>query len=282
MGGRITIFNMTQYATTTFDNVLIALAQGPSSLGLYDKAYQIITQPIGFLLLPINRVAIPILVRFLPETDRYKRTYLRIVQITLIVSVPALIYILIMANALTLILLGPRWSGIAPVVAWLCIGGFASLIYNSTFWLFVTQERIKEQLRYGLLTSFVSIVSFAAGLPWGPAGVAAGAGLSFFFFSTPITCWAATKSGPVKIGDLVFAILPIFVSSLATAIIVSAASYWVLSPGLGVIILGFLLCYGVFLFVLFLTRGGRQILSDTWSLHSVFISDPMGRNQANI
>jgi polysaccharide transporter, PST family len=270
MGGRITVFNLAQYMTTTSDNMLIALAQGSVALGLYDKAYQTVTQPVGMILVPTNRVAIPLLVRLLPEPDRYKRAYLRMVQIILLFGVPGVLFILVMSKELTLSLLGPKWDGIAPIVSWLCVGSFGSLLYSSTFWLFVSQGRAAEQLRYGLITSVISVLSFAAGLPWGPSGVAAGAGLSFFFICSPLTCWGATRVGPVKPRDLLCAILPLFAALFVTAMILSAASNLVAGRGLGILFLIFLLSYGTFFFTLFWIPGGRSVLMDTWLLRGVF------------
>src|SRR5258708_38087197 len=100
-------------------------------------------------------------------------------RLMLLIGVPAILFAMLMAQPLILLLLGPRWDGVAPVFSWLCIGSLASPIYSSTFWLFTTQERTGRQMTYVAATSAISVMSFIAGLPWGPAGVAAGAGLSF-------------------------------------------------------------------------------------------------------
>jgi PST family polysaccharide transporter len=43
-GGHITLFNLANYLTMTFDNIIIALALGAGPLGLYDKAYKTVTR----------------------------------------------------------------------------------------------------------------------------------------------------------------------------------------------------------------------------------------------
>ncbi len=79
-GGHFTLFNLAQYITTTFDNILIATTLGAVPLGLYDRAYKTVTQPLLQLMVPIDRIAVPVLVRLLPEPPRYKRAYLSILD----------------------------------------------------------------------------------------------------------------------------------------------------------------------------------------------------------
>jgi PST family polysaccharide transporter len=270
MGGLITGFNLVQYVTTTFDNMLIALTQGAVALGLYDKAYKTVTQPVEQLLMPANRIAIPLLVRLLPEPDRYKRAYLSMVQVTLLFGAPGILFVLVMSKELMLTLLGPRWDGIAPILSWLCFGSFASPLYSSTVWLFVSQGRAGQQLRYGFITSAISVASFVAGLPWGPAGVAAGAGLAFVFLSTPLTCWGATRAGPLKSGDLLRAVVPLLVALLVTATILSAVTNLVPAEGLASLSLVFVFVYGTFFAILLCFSSGRSILRRTWRLHALF------------
>jgi PST family polysaccharide transporter len=277
-GGHLTAFNLAQYLTTTFDNILIAITQGAVALGLYDKAYKMVTQPVGQLLTPANRVAIPLLVRLLPEPDRYKRAYVSMLQVLLLFGVPGILFVLMMSKELVLTLLGPRWNGIAPIVSWFCLGSFASPLYSSTSWLFISQGLSGQQLRYGVITSIVSVVGFAAGLPWGPAGVAAGAGLSFFFLATPLTCWGATRTGPVKSEDLFFAILPLLVALAGTAATLTVLISFVAVQGIG-LVLAFIATYGSFFSVLLCLPGGRDFLRKVWELRTMFNGNQSSKDQ---
>jgi PST family polysaccharide transporter len=268
VGGHITLFNLAQYLTTTCDNILIGTTQGAIALGLYDKAYKTVTLSVGQLLAPTNRIAVPLLSRLLREPDRYKRAYVSMLQIPLLFGAPGILYILVMAKPLMSTLLGSNWNGIAPIVTWLCLGSFASPLYNSSYWLFVSQGRTGQQIRFGMITSFISIMSFVAGLPWGPAGVAAGAGLSFFFLCTPLTCWAATRAGPVNSIDLLFAVLPILAASLAAAITLVTISSTVPTAGLGPLSLALLATYGTFFAFLVCLPSGRRLIQSTWQLRA--------------
>jgi PST family polysaccharide transporter len=269
IGGHITGFNLAQYLTTTADNILIAATQGAVALGLYDKGYKIVAQPVGQLITPTSRIAVPLLVRLLTEPDRYKNAYLSMLQVMLLFGVPGIIFVMVMSKPLMTILLGNRWDGIAPIVSWLCFGSLASPLNSSTGWLFISQGRAKQQLQYGLFTSVISVASFAAGLPWGPVGVAAGAGLSFFFLSTPLTCWGATRTGPVNFNDLLFAILPLFVSSSFTAIaLIAISKVFLVEDNPGYLFFAMIAAPITFFSVLVCFQNGRSILQKTWRLRT--------------
>jgi PST family polysaccharide transporter len=266
VGGHITGYNAAQFLTTTVDNILLSLVWGETPLGLYDKGYKIVTQPIVQALAPINRISIPLLVRLLTDPDRYKATYFGILRLTLLILSPAIIFILVFSKPMVLFLLGSQWSSIRPIVSWLCVGAFASPVYTSTYWLFVSQGRVADQLRFAMITSVISVGSFVAGLPWGPAGVAAGAGLSFVLLSTPAMCWGATRVGPIRSMDIARAIVPFPIAGLPTAALLFALATYVPMPDRISLPLGFLSSYTAFFVILLGFPSGRRIVSDALKL----------------
>jgi PST family polysaccharide transporter len=216
--------------------------------------------------MPVNRIAVPLLSRLRPDVPRYRRAYLDMVRIMLLACTPGILFAMMMAHPLMLFLLGPQWEEVAPVFAWLCLGSFASPLYSSTFWLFTTQDRTKQQMFYVGATSAIAVVSFIAGLPWGPAGVAAGAALSFLLISTPLVCWGATKHGAVSSRDVVLALLPLLVAGLATAATLQIVQSYLTIAGPIQLALSALLSYGVFLGVLSCLPFGQPIVRRAWHL----------------
>jgi PST family polysaccharide transporter len=131
-------------------------------------------------------------------------------------------------------------------------------------WLFVSQGRTREMLRFGLAGQLLSVLSLALGLPWGPVGVAASAAI----FSIPIhglTIWGATRAGPVSLPHFIRMLLPIGLSIVVAAALVYAASLqlrqWALQP-LPALILGLLTAYSSAGLALYATSPGRKIIND--------------------
>ena len=224
VGGHLTGYNLAQFLTTTVDNIAVALTNGPAALGLYDKSYRVVSQPISQLLSPVHQIAIPLLSRqFAQDYAEYSRTFLGILKFIMLLLTPALIALLTLSFPIVTVVLGARWREASPIISWFCLGALASCIYTSTSWLFISQGRSKEQLYYGTATSIISMTGFMAGLPWGPIGVSAGAGISFFFISTPYACYGVTRRGPITTCQLLEVIVPLIAASCVAVSIVAVS-----------------------------------------------------------
>lgn len=215
VGGHITGTNLATYVTSTADNVILGLFGGDRLLGLYDKGYKTVTLPLGQLLAPFNRVAVPLLIRMQDEPQRYKSAYLNMLELILLLIWPGVVMGGVIATPLFALLLGPRWTGIGPIISWLCFGAMASPFYSSTYWLFFTQGRTASQMNYGIFLAIISVAGFVAGLPWGATGVAAGAGISFALLGAPMVILGATREGPVTRADLGVILVPFLVAAAA-------------------------------------------------------------------
>jgi len=259
VGGHITGYNLAQYITNTADNVLLAISAGPVPLGLYDKAFKTVTLSTAQIITPINRVIIPLLAKE-PDPSKYAALFLSMVQLMLLAGAPGIIFVGVQANPVMRLLLGENWGGVGPITTWLCLGCLAAPIYASASWLFTSQDRSGQQLRYGAIVSAISLISFIAGIPWGAEGVAAGSGLSLFLISTPYMCYHATKSGPVSIGGLTKALAPLLTASIGLVIILYAASVSLPSTT-GILLVELLLSYVWFFAVIVALPDGRKLLA---------------------
>ena len=264
VGSHITGYNLAGYATTSLDSILLGVFQGSVALGLYNRGYKLVTQPVAQLLMPVSRIAVPLLTRLRSDPCRYKRAYLDMLRVMMLAGVPGILFTMIMARPLVILLLGRQWDGVAPIFFWLCLGSLASPIYTSTFWLFMTQDRTKRQVVYVTVTSVIAVISFVAGLPWGPVGVSAGAGLSFLLISTPLVCWGATKDGIVRPADLVEALLPLAIAAAATAAALDAVRESMPSDGAAMLLGTAVLSYAVFVGVLMCLPFGQPVVRRAW------------------
>ena len=266
-GTHITVYNFANYATTSVSNLLLGITRGEVALGLYDRGYKLVGQPIAHLIMPINRVAIPLLTRLGPDEVRYQQAYLDMVNIMLLIGMPGILFAMVLAKPIVILLLGQRWAAVAPIFAWFCLGSLMSPIYSSTFWLFVTQGRASQQTYYVTVTSVIAVLSFVAGLPWGPVGVAAGGALSFVFLITPLVCWGATRAGVITLATLARAWLPFLIAALATVgVLQLAKSYLATNHVVFQLGLCLLIAYGTFLAVLLCLPDGNPVIRRAWHL----------------
>ena len=160
-------------------------------------------------------------------------------------------------------LLGPNWAGVTGIFQLLAIAGFVQPICSTSGWLFITQGRSRDMLRWGVVGPPITIVSILAGLPWGATGVALSYSVTFICIITPALFWFVGRSGPVGARHVFGAVIPMLIASgagLATA----ATVRWFLA-GVGPL-LGILICGAVSLsttlLVLLIIPAGRHALAD--------------------
>jgi len=220
-GANITISNLATFVTTSADNVIIGLATGKVALGLYDRGYNLVVRPINQLMSPVNRIAVPLLSRLVDQPEKYRSAYLQMARAATLLLLPAMLVGISNATTLVKVLLGPHWPDAAAIISWLCVGGLASGVYSSGFWLLISQDRTRELRHLTLVAAFINVASFLIGIAWGIIGVAIGASLSFALLTTPLLLFGATRSGPVRPRDfLSFAAPFVFAGVVTYAVLV--------------------------------------------------------------
>lgn len=259
-GGNLMLSNIANFVTISADNLIIGSLNGRVALGLYDRSYRLVVQPIGQLLSPVSRVMIPLLSRLLDQPDTYRKTYLTVLRGALLAVTPGILVCVFKAQAVIDLLLGPQWRAAGPVFAWICVGGLASAMNGSAIWLFVSQARIAAMRRFTIITSVLSIASFAIGAQWGLTGVAAWGGVVFLTVSTPLMMWAATRHGPVRWGDIVGCVLPVIGASILASAAIGASGRVVGGSGVATIIVAMVVAYACFLAMVLAVPAERRNL----------------------
>jgi PST family polysaccharide transporter len=257
-GANIALANIANFFSRNIDTVLIGKVWGGESLGFYDRAYKLLLLPTNQVMLPITKVALPLLSRVQNDAGAYRTAYLTMLELVVLIIFPASIFAIVTHTQLIGTVLGSQWLPAAPIFAILAIGAMFAPISHSTSWLLISQGRTHELRNYGLVGSIGFVAAIVAGLPWGAAGVAFGYVL-FGVVQGPIVWWLTTRSGPVDGRLLVGALTPYVLASLPVGgLLFLLQAYlpegWATLGGL------FALSYLVFFLGLCLHPGSRRTL----------------------
>ncbi len=217
-GANLTGFSFVNYFARNLDDVLIGRFHGANELGLYQKAYEILMVPINQINNPARRVAIPALSRMVSEPERYRRTYLRIMEKLLLLTMPLGALLVGSADWVVLSVLGDQWVEAAPIFAVLGISIFSQAIGNTTGWLFISQDRTDDMFKWGFIGSGTAVVSFLIGLPWGAFGVALAYSIVGVFVRTPLLLWYVGLKGPVRTKDFYAVAWPAALAALGAGV----------------------------------------------------------------
>ena len=162
------IFNWIRNA----DNVLIGWYWGAGPLGLYSRAFNLLTLAVSQISAPAASVAIPAFSRIQGDPELFARYYLRIMNLIVWISATLFGFLFVTATPVIVLVLGDKWRGAAPVFQILTISALGQLLFESTVWLFVGRGQSARLLTLMLVISPIIIGSFAIGLPFGIKWVA--------------------------------------------------------------------------------------------------------------
>jgi O-antigen/teichoic acid export membrane protein len=277
-GGHLTGFSFLNYCARNLDNVLIGRFSGAAALGEYARAYQLLTLPVQQINGPLTAVAVPALSRLQSDPERYRKFYLRAISLLAFVTIPGVMFLIVMSREVIILILGPQWVGVADIYVLLGISAILQPVCNTTGWLFVSQGRSRELLTWGAIGSSITVGSILIGMPWGPKGVA----LSYSCFSwasTPLLCWFVFRVGPIRFRDVGRVLLPPLVAaSCACTALLCLRMFVQLSNAYVAIVFGFLVVSTLYIAVLMLLADGRAQLGQCLELvKSVARSDRFPR-----
>lgn len=196
------------------DNLLIGHFYGAAAVGLYSRASALLMKPLEQFLSPINAVFMPALSRLQSHPERYRSTFLRLYEAIALLAFLFTGLFLALARPLTLVLLGPKWEQAAVIFGGFTVAALCIPLANASAWLFISQGRGRDMFVTQSINACAVVLSFVAGLPFGPVGVAIAFSISNLLVRVPIYYFSVGRRGPVTTADLwrvFFRHLPVWV-----------------------------------------------------------------------
>jgi O-antigen/teichoic acid export membrane protein len=169
--GGIILGSLGNYSARNGDNLVVVRWLGVAALGLYERAYALMTMPATLIGQVLDDVLFPAIAQIQVDRARVATVYRRCVGAVALVSLPLSAVVVILAPEIIAVILGPRWAEAAVPFRILAVGT-----------LFRTSYKISESLSRALgavyrnawrqWTYATLVVSGSiAGQHWGLAGV---------------------------------------------------------------------------------------------------------------
>lgn len=201
-GWNIVATQLIGYVSNNVDSVIIGLRFGAGPLGQYNRAFQLLMNPLNQVRSPVTRIAIPILARLQDDEKRYSAFLLR-GQSALGHSLGFVLGAGAGASVpLTVVFLGAgEWSGLAPILSLLAISGLFQVLAFVGYWVYVTRGLTRNLVHYSLVSSAIKVILIVCGSQWGVIGVAAGYALAPAL-TWPLSFWWLSRCTPVPLRGL--------------------------------------------------------------------------------
>lgn len=197
-GSNLTGYALFRFISRGLDNALIGWYWGAAPLGIYSRSNSLLGPITNYLTAPIGSVAFPSLSRLTTDSRRYNRTFFRLAEKILLVVLPVTMLIVLTAPQIVEILLGPKWVEAGPVLRILSVLIVTEALSGILNWLFFSQGRGGDLLRFGIVAAVVRVAAIILGLQWGILGIATALSVSAVFLHVPIQIWLGCRSGPIR------------------------------------------------------------------------------------
>lgn len=260
-GGHLTAFNVLNYFTRNFDNILVGRVLGAAPLGIYSKAYGLLMLPISQINFPMAAVLLPGLSRLQNDPREYAKLFLSATRSIALITVPIVVFSFFFSRDIVLVLLGRRWLAVAPVFQLLAPAALFGAISFAPGWLCQSLGRSRRQFHYALISAPICVAGFLIGIRWGIAGIAISYSVTFSFLFWGYV-WYSSKDSPVRCSEIAVGFASAFLTSLF-----AGAVAWTLrsslpydTPPVVALLLSGLMFFPAYLAAAMLTQQNRAVI----------------------
>lgn len=173
-GGGFTVARLGNYLAGQGDSLVVGRYLGADALGLYGRAYQLMTAPATLLGQAVDRALFPAMAKVQHQSERLELAYRRGVALLALVMLPVSIPLCVFAREVTLALLGPSWTGAVRPLQIFALG----LLFRTSYKMSDSIARAtgavyRRAWRQGVFGVLVTLGAWI-GQYWGISGAAIG------------------------------------------------------------------------------------------------------------
>lgn len=238
IGWHIFLYHIFIYASRNIDTVLVGARFGAASLGYYNRAFSLMTVPLGQFLTPSTRMGVSVLSRLQDDSKEFGR-YLQRGQDSLsFVCLSMLAVLFGVASPAVTLLLGPNWSEVVPIFQILAVAGMFQVLAYPPVWAMLSLGHSRANLVQTIIARSALIGAVAIGSVFSVKGVAAGYAIGMALV-WPISIIALARASRLPVSPLVWsACRHIVTFSTGAAIVLVSNSLFTLWPPLLQILMG--------------------------------------------
>jgi PST family polysaccharide transporter len=218
----ITFNILVVYIAYNIDKLLIGRFWGADALGIYGRAYQLVTIPPENINSAIGGLAFSALSRLQDDPVRFGRYFLKGYSLIMSIAFPITVFCALYAYDIVAIVLGPNWNEAAEIFRFLTPTVLVFSIINPFGWMLFSIGMVARSTRIALVIAPLVIVAYAIGLPYGPSGVALAFSSAMLLWLVPHILWCVHGT-PISPRDLILAVGRPFLSTALAAVVAYGA-----------------------------------------------------------
>lgn len=187
-GGFLSLSTLLNYVSGNVDNVLIGRVWGAEELGLYARAYFLMTLPMMLLSGSLAGVMQPSLSALAHDRQRMADAYRKAVHALAVAGFPIAAGIAVTAPEAVRLVYGPDWTAVTPILAWLSVVMLTSVIASSFGWLYIATGQGRALFNLRLVTTSVQLMLLLFAVQHGLLAVAIAVAIIQVALFLPLMC----------------------------------------------------------------------------------------------
>jgi O-antigen/teichoic acid export membrane protein len=161
--GRIAGFNIVNYWARNTDNLLVGKVYGTSELGVYNRAYVMLTLPLTLITGIFSSVMYPSLVKLKSEGGNVESEYYFMLKIISLINIPIALILIIFPQQFVLILWGKNWLEVANLLPYFGLLVMTQTMLSTTSSIMLI-EKFEKNLMY---VGWIGAAFMVAGIIYG-------------------------------------------------------------------------------------------------------------------
>lgn len=190
------LFTLSQSA----DTALLGRIASPAAVGLYDRGFQLLVAPIRQINGPLAGLLLPALSRCRANESLYRSLFLSVSTLIVAAAAPMSALVVGAPDWCVSVAMGDGWEAAVPVFRLVGLGVALSPLFNASSWLFTSQNRVGEMMKWQAFDAAWRVVLLAGGAFFGLYGIVWATVLRVYTMPHGFY-WALGKKGPVGLVD---------------------------------------------------------------------------------
>lgn len=271
-GANLTGANFIGYIATNITPFAVGYIGGAQAMGFYNRANTLTSIPSSQLLPPVMNVMQSALTRVKDEPERLRTAALSLMTKIAMVTMLVTITMFITADWLVALFLGEGWAEAVGIFRVLAISTIVTPITTFTAIIMVATGEARALMRWKAITLIILATAIIVGSFWGVMGVVLAHCLSGLFVRMPGFLIYSSKYQPIKAGEFFESLYPVFLSAMATLIVVMILRSYLVFESVLISILTFsLISSGIYFVTLALFSRTRAEITDSMVLLKILL-----------
>lgn len=166
-GGFLLMSALLEQVYLRFSSIVIGRTFGAHEVGLFSRAEGIRQVPVGVITGVVGRVAFPAFSQLVGDSERLRRGVQGSLQALMVVSIPAMLGMLVVAEPLVVTLFGEPWRATIPLLRVLCLAGLFWPLHAINLYALMAQGQSRECFRVETVKRAIGLLLLLAAVPFG-------------------------------------------------------------------------------------------------------------------